>query len=196
MRRADLKRDTNYYTILQPMSRTINGVNITKNNMVSHLHFTSDSGKIVYRDKVDTIIGIKHPGIILGSDIYGTTWIIHNHFQIGYPQIETWDQFADGAKVFLDQRPVKYNREEIVGRALQSWKRKEQYSWLQHNCQHFVNRIANNKHLSETLDRIANNLIGSGLTAGVAGSASRRRVLANAGFIAAGIGGLIKLFNR
>lgn len=60
----------------------IESVEITSNNEVSKLQFTNDSGKIIYRDKIDSLIGIKHPGIILGTDIYGTVWVIHNHYQI------------------------------------------------------------------------------------------------------------------
>jgi hypothetical protein len=178
------------------MTNKIEGVNVLRNNLSTPLQFTADSGKIIYRDKVDTLIGIKHPGIILGDDIYGVTWIIHNHYQIGFPQIESLEKFAAGVKVLNDTRPVNYNQEEIVNRAIESWKRKEQYSWLLHNCQHFVNKVTANKNKSETLDRIANNLIGGGLTAGIAAAAKGKKGLAKAGLITATVGGLIKLINN
>lgn len=177
-------------------NKFINGVTITKNNEASQLLFTNDSGKIVYRDKIDSLIGIKHPGIILGTDIYGTTWIIHNHYEIGAPEIVTWDQFSLGVPVFYDNRPVSYNREEIVTRAIEFWVNKKEYSWLYHNCQHFVNKVTRNVFKSESLDRIGNNLIAAGLTSGVLGHASKNKAVGNFGLAIALIGLLIKATSK
>ncbi|HET9057860.1 MAG TPA: hypothetical protein VFN30_13525 [Chitinophagaceae bacterium] len=45
-----------------------NHVTINRSGNTSALYLTANSGKIIYRDKIDTLIGIKHPGIILGAD--------------------------------------------------------------------------------------------------------------------------------
>jgi hypothetical protein len=174
----------------------IDGVTITKSNEVSQLLFTNDSGKIVYRDKIDSLIGIKHPGIILGTDIYGTTWVIHNHYEIGHPEIVTWEQFSLGVEVFYDTRPISYDRFEIVSRAIEYWVNKKEYSWLYHNCQHFVNKVTRNIFQSESLDRIGNNLIAVGLTGGVLGHASKNKVGGNLGLAAAFLGLIVKVASK
>lgn len=174
----------------------INGVTITRNNEASQLIFTNDSGKIVYRDKIDSLIGIKHPGIVLGTDIYGTIWVIHNHYQIGAPEIVTWEQFSLGVPVFYDKRPVSYNREEIVNRAITFWTNKTQYNWLYHNCQHFVNKTARNVFQSESLDRIGDNLIAAGIASGALGHASKNKVVGNLGLAAAFLGLIVKVASK
>lgn len=178
------------------LSRKIEGVALTYNNVATQLMFTSNSGKIIYRDKVDTLIGIKHPGIILGDDIYGITWVIHNHYQIGYPEIVTLDAFAIGVNVLYDNRAVSYNHEEIVNRSISSWQNKMQYDWLWHNCQHFVNEVAQGKRKSETLNRVGDNLIAAGLIKSLIGVASKSRPLANVGIAVAIVGVIVKLFGN
>jgi hypothetical protein len=95
-----------------------NQVIVSKNGNTSLLYFTDNSGKIIYRDKIDTLIGIKHPGIILGVDNWGTVWVIHNHYQIGYPQIVTLNDFANGVAILYDSRTVFYNTSQIIKRAI------------------------------------------------------------------------------
>ncbi len=132
-------------------------VEVTQYGHTSALYATAVSGRIIYRDKVDTIIGIKHPGIVIGTDAWGTVWVIHNHYQIGHPQIVSYEQFSIGQKVFYDTRPVFYDREEIVARAVQHWVEQKPYHWLLNNCQRFVNEVARGTTSSETVDRVSNN---------------------------------------
>jgi hypothetical protein len=178
------------------LNRKIEGVALTYNNIATQLMFTSNSGKIIYRDKIDTLIGIKHPGIILGDDIYGITWVIHNHYQIGYPEIVTLETFAIGVTVLNDNRTVNYNREEIVNRAIASWQNKKQYDWLWNNCQHFVNEVTQGKRNSETLNRVGNNLILAGLAKTAIGTTAKSKPLANIGVAIAVVGLVVKLFGN
>lgn len=154
------------------------------------IYMTSKSGKIIYRNKINTIIGIVHPGIILGADKFGVVWVIHNHYKIGYPEILTLEEFAEGVQVFEDIRTVSYNAREIVERSIESWKQKKQYSWLSHNCQQFVNLITLNRNHSEAFDKIANGgiLIGGGLF--LYGMFTGKKTLAKVGLsiASAGIG--------
>lgn len=119
------------------------------------IFYTPDSGRIIYRDKIDTIIGIKHPGIILGSDIRGIVWVIHNHYQIGCPAIVTLEEFCSGSKFFYDLREVFYDTYEVIDRALDHWRDGKPYSWLIHNCQQFVNKIVQNRNYSEAIDELS-----------------------------------------
>ncbi|HWY33200.1 MAG TPA: hypothetical protein VNX68_01055, partial [Nitrosopumilaceae archaeon] len=113
-----------------------NRVTISREGQSSAIYMTELSGKIIYRNKIDTIIGIKHPGIVLGKDSWGTTWIIHNHYEIGRPEIVTLDEFTLGSTTFFDNRDVFYDPLTIIDRAIYFWYEKKEYGWLTHNCQH------------------------------------------------------------
>ena len=178
------------------MNIITNQVTITQGSTVSALYATVDSGKIIYRDKIDTIIGIKHPGIVLGKDYWGTVWVIHNHYQIGHPQIVTFDEFALGCQVFYDKRPVFYNRAQIIERAIYHWQNKREYSWLFNNCQHFVNKITQGKSYSETVDRVSENAMLAGGVLSLIGLFSGSKSMLNAGLTIAGVGATSKLLNK
>lgn len=173
-----------------------NLVTFNKNGYTSALYFIPESGKIIYRDKVDTLIGIKHPGIILGKDAWGDIWVIHNHYQIGYPQIVKLNEFADGNLWFYDNRPVFYNTIDIVKRAIHHFYQRNQYHWLFNNCQHFVNEVTQNDSYSETIDNVSNNaLIGGGLLT-LFGALCNNKALVQTGLTIAGTGVAGKVLNR
>jgi hypothetical protein len=178
------------------MNIITNQVILTSGATASALYSTYDSGKIIYRDKIDTIIGIKHPGIVLGRDYWGTLWVIHNHYQIGHPQIVTFDEFAIGCRVFYDKRPVFYNRIEIIERAIYHWQNKREYSWLFNNCQHFVNKITQGKSYSETVVKVSDNAILAGGVLSLIGLFSGNKTLLNNGLAIAGVGATGKLLNK
>lgn len=167
-----------------------NAMHLNIQGCMVKIYMTSKSGKIVYRNKIDTIIGIIHPGIVLGEDQSGIVWVIHNHYKIGHPEIVTLEDFADGVDVLEDMRKVSYSPSEIVERAIECWNAKNQYSWLLHNCQHFVNKIVLNQNHSEAIDKIANGslLIGAGIS--LYGALTGKRTLIKIGLTmaAAGLG--------
>lgn len=51
------------------------------------IYFNDNSGKAYYRHKINTISGIKHPGIYLGTDNLGNNYFAHNHYHFGKPTI-------------------------------------------------------------------------------------------------------------
>jgi len=173
-----------------------NHISIRQSNRSLVIFLTSYSGKIIYRDKIDTIIGIKHPGIILGNDAYGTTWVIHNHYGIGYPEIVTLEKFCEGAKFFFDLREVFYNTRQIIERAIASWQERKEYSWLFHNCQHFVNKITKDQNYSEAIDDISDGALVTGGLISLYGLFSGNKAALNAGLTIAGAGVAGKTFNR
>lgn len=172
-----------------------NQVTIRGNGNTSALYFTAESGKIIYRDKIDTLIGIKHPGIILGADNWGTIWVIHNHYQIGHPQIETLEKFADGNRYFYDNRDVFYSPIEIIERAISHWMQKKQYNWLFYNCQHFVNQVTQNNKYSETIDKVSENAMLGGGILSLFGWLTGNKSLIQAGITIAGVGVTGKVVN-
>lgn len=167
-----------------------------KNGQIIVLSMTSTSGSIVYRSKIDTIIGIQHPGIELGLDQYGRTWIAHHHYEHDYPVLETIDLFAKGVDVFYDNRPAHYNRIEIVARAFEAWKSRKEYHWLRQNCQHFVNNIVKGEHRSEAIDQVSDAaMIGGGILT-IIGLLSGNKKLFTVGATIAGAGTIGKGLSR
>jgi|GEM_PF-1791963 len=160
------------------------------------IYLTPKSGKIIYRNKIDTLIGIIHPGIVLGQDRSGVTWVIHNHYKIGHPEIVTLEEFADGVDVLEDTRILFYNASEIVKRSIESWKEKKEYSWLFNNCQHFVNKVAMGKPHSEAIDKIGNGGLAIGGLLSLYGAFTNNRGLLKVGLAVGGAGLGIKVINR
>lgn len=171
-------------------------VSINKYGTSSALYMTADTGKIVYRDKIDTFIGIKHPGIVLGADAWGTVWVIHNHYKIGHPQIVSLDSFSEGVTVFFDNRSVFYSPIEIIERAIWHWQQKREYSWLFNNCQHFVNKVTQNQNYSETIDRVSDNTMIAGGIVSLFGLLTGNKTALQAGIGITGAGATGKILNR
>lgn len=111
---------------------------------------TADSGRLVTRQKLQTIFGVFHPGIMLGKDENGTQIVIHHHYKHTVPVIHTISEYGDGAEVSFDDRDVHYSQHEILIRALQLWKEQASYDLFNQNCQHFVTKAACNEAYSES----------------------------------------------
>ena len=173
-----------------------NSINVRIGNQNVCIFIIPDSGRIIYRDKIDTLIGIKHPGIILGKDLWGTVWVIHNHYEIGYPQIVPIQQFSLGSKFFYDLRQVFYDSREIIERAIQSWKERREYSWLFNNCQHFVNKVTNDEDYSEAIDNVSNTALVTGGLVSLYGIFSGNKGAVKAGLTISGIGLAGKTLNK
>jgi hypothetical protein len=171
-------------------------VSILKNGITSALFFSEYSGRIIYRNKIDTIIGIKHPGIILGEDFWGTTWVIHNHYENGQVEIVTWDDFAKGESIFFDNRDLFYAPLEIVERAITFWIAKKEYNWLTYNCQHFVNDVTQNTKKSETIENLSNTSMIAGGIMTLFGLATKNKTLMKIGIGVTTTGAIVKGINR
>ncbi len=169
---------------------------IKKGQTISWITYTKDSGKIIYRDKIDTLMGVTHPGIILGKNSSGQVMVIHNHYLIGHAEIETLDQFTQGSKHYFDTRKVFYNTKKIIERAIESWKEKKAYSWLTNNCQQYVNRAANGINFSEAVDKGSDTaLVIGGLTT-LFGLATKSGAAVKVGLSIAGLGVVGKTLNK
>ncbi len=149
------------------------------NRLPQQLNWSENSGRIVYRRKIGTVVGVNHPGIILGLDNYGYEWVAHHHYKNVYPSIDRLDAFALGQGVFYDERPVWYDRKIIVERALRHWLEQKEYNWLRQNCQHFVNNVASDTHESEAIDQVANLGLTISGVAGILGIVTGNKTLTN-----------------
>ncbi|MBS1594103.1 MAG: hypothetical protein JST90_07245 [Bacteroidetes bacterium] len=166
------------------------------NYLPQQLFWTENSGRIVFRKKIDTVIGIDHPGIVLGKDIYGYEWIAHHHYKNVYPSIDRMDAFSLGREVYYSNKPVYYDRAKIVERTIYHWLEKKEYSWLRQNCQHFVNNIANGTHTSEAIEDIGNMAFtASGIT-GLIGLFTGNKTLKKIAVVSATVGIGAKALSR
>ena len=173
-----------------------NQVQITKENVSSGIYEIPESGKIIYRAKIDTFTDVPHPGIILGNDIWETIWIIHNHHKNGCVEIETIQEFSQGENIFYDPRPVFYSTQDVLDRAILHYLQKTEYNWLTNNCQHFINNVVQNVHYSETIDLLADRAMAAGGLAALCGAMIKNKHLLTAGLAVAGVGGLGKGLSR
>ncbi len=173
-----------------------NRISIQGNGKDLTLLLVPTSGKIIYRDKIDTIIGIKHPGIVLGNDMNGNTWIIHNHYQLGHPEIVTLNEFSNGVATFTDNRPVFYDTVAIIERAISHWMERKAYNWLFNNCQHFVNRISQNKNYSDSIENVSNNFMLFGGLLSLLGFMTSNKSFVKAGFGISCIGTVGKVISK
>lgn len=156
----------------------------------------ANAGRIIYRDKIDTVIGIKHPGIVLGTDQFGTMWVAHHHYEHGTPALETLEAFAKGMPVFYDDRPVAYDQATIVFRAFEAWEKGSEYHWLMQNCQHFVNKVVNDEHRSDAADELADGAMVIGGLSALLGLFTGNKGLVTAGLAAAAGGAIGKGLSR
>lgn len=167
-----------------------------KNGGAIVLSLTQNSGRIVYRNKINTLIGVLHPGIELGVDQYGNRWIVHHHYKNTYPTIEHEGSFGQGENIFYDGRTVNYNQFQILERALIAWWNGNEYHWLWKNCQHFVNVIAKGESKSEAVDRVADSAMLLGGITALIGLISGNKTVTNIGLGVAAGGAIGKGLSR
>lgn len=188
------------------MNNTLQKLNIaTKDTVIAmlateneflNIHYTIDSGRPITRSKIDTITRVLHPGIILGKDKYGFTWVAHNHIDHKRPVFERLHDYTLGQPYIFDDRPTKYSQLEIVTRAIDEVIAGQRYHPINYNCQTFVNMVVDDSHKSESVDNISDWAIGGGLLLALLGLATDNKALKAIGATAAVAGGASKAYSR
>jgi hypothetical protein len=117
------------------------------------IYFTGDTGKCFFRYKINTISEVKHPGIVLGIDSNGKRWFMHNHYENKRPVIVMESDFAKGQPIFLSTDCIAGNYLKVVDSALAQIVNGQPYSWLNYNCQSFVNISFKNQNRSEDVEK-------------------------------------------
>lgn len=136
-----------------------NYVDIVENNgTFKRIFFNENSGKVYFRNKIGSLIGIKHPGIFLGVDLYGTEYFLHNHYQLGTACLVTGDDFKQGMLIGLYELKYTNPPSRVIEIALNEAIRKEKYHVVNYNCQDYVNLATNNQRKSESIQKITSNL--------------------------------------
>jgi hypothetical protein len=117
-----------------------------------NIFLNSDSGKIFYRYKIDSISKIKHPGIYLGTDINGNHYFIHNHYEVGFASIASLAEFSKGRKLYLDETKCLNPQTEILRIAIGYVNDRIRYSLINDNCQTLTNDACHNRKRSESVN--------------------------------------------
>jgi len=156
----------------------------------------ADSGRVITRDKVDTITGVPHPGIVIGIDRYGRIWVAHNHRLNGLPTYDVMEKYLDKEEMRYDNRSVKYTRSEIVRRAIAEVEKGKGYFWLTYNCQIFVNLVVRNEHVSESVDKFSHWTMLIGFVTTIMGLIFKKNTVTIAGLGILIIGGAAKGISR
>jgi hypothetical protein len=140
-----------------------NSVDVVNNNgSIFTIYFNEHSGKVYYRNKIDTVVNIKHPGIYLGKDINGTGYFLHNHYHYGKAHITTQADFTKGEKIYLYNEMCSNSPREVIRIGLNEVLRGERYKPISYNCQTFTNTACHSIRKSDDAER---------MLAGVAGVA-------------------------
>jgi hypothetical protein len=117
------------------------------------IFLNTNSGKVYYRYKIDTISKVKHPGIYLGTDTQGIHFFIHNHYEHKAPSIVTMKEFSKGYPLYAVEQPCVNEPEIILNQALRAVIEGKPYESLSHNCQNFVSQVCNNQSHSEDVQK-------------------------------------------
>jgi len=131
----------------------IDGVILYFNSGASLIvYFDQNTGRPVKRKKRDTLTGVWHTGLWLGSTSDGTSIIAHNHILVGRPSFATISQFGQQMKVYSDERICNQDIDLRIESVLQQIVAGRNYHLTNYNCQHFVNIACSRKRTSEVVD--------------------------------------------
>src|SRR3990170_5173848 len=81
------------------------------------------------------IVFTKHYGILFFKD--GTPYITHNSFSTGRIEIEPFDKFMRGRKVYRVLNHVNLTDEQIYTKAIEL-QNKKGYNFFSYNCEDYV----------------------------------------------------------
>lgn len=126
-----------------------NRVEIVKNDgSIFTIYFNENSGKVYYRYKVGTISQVKHPGIFLGVDAWGTGYFLHNHYHYGKAHITTEAEFKNGMPIYIYNEKCSNTPLKVIEIGLNEILRGEHYKPITYNCQTYTNTACHNKRTS------------------------------------------------
>lgn len=165
----------------------------TNSTEPQRVQITEHSGKIVKRKKVNTLVGVWHPGIIIGTSDTGHILVVHHHYLYTYPEIHTLTTYADGNEVEIDTQETHYSLDVMLERALYYWDNAPKYNLVSNNCQHFVSVVARNEKVSQTMEKATDWLTFVSALGFIGGVLTKNRTLVNMGAVGLMAGGVIKV---
>lgn len=185
---------TNHAPFIQ-LKRAVASI-ITIDNEFLEIFECADSGKVITREKIDTLTKVFHPGIIIGKDKWDRIWVAHNHYLNKRPTFDLLTTFSDWKQPLWDNRTIGFSNEQIVQRAIDEVLKGHEYKVLSYNCQTFVNLVVREEHKSEAVDKISDGAMWGGLILTLFGMITKNKTLTMAGLAVAGTGGVTKGYSR
>ncbi|MCC6721483.1 MAG: hypothetical protein IT243_04720 [Bacteroidia bacterium] len=126
-----------------------NRVEIVKNDgSVFTIYFNGNSGKVYFRYKIGTFSNVKHSGIFLGVDTWGTGYFLHNHYHFGKAHITTETEFKKGQPIHIYNEMCSNAPLKVIEIGLNEILRGESYKPITYNCQTYTNTACHNKRKS------------------------------------------------
>ena len=116
-------------------------ITVISNEGITPVFSCSDSGLIITRRKIDNPYDEFHPAVIIGRDALCRVWVAQNHFSIKRPSFELLEDYLNGQKCYVDNRPVDFTNEQIVERAIFEVLCGDDYHSSYYNGDDFVNNV-------------------------------------------------------
>ncbi len=127
-----------------------------ENGTTSSILLDNNSGRGIFRDKIDSLVNVKHTGIYVGTDTNTKQAIvIHNHYNYGSAYVTDILDFARNKNVSWLTTGCENTPLQVITKALHHVQSGERYKPKSYNCQTLVNSACNNKRYSEDASRIA-----------------------------------------
>jgi hypothetical protein len=137
-----------------------NRVEIVKNDgSIFTIYFNQNSGKVYYRYKIGTLSNVKHSGIYLGADAYGTEYFLHNHYHFGKAHITTAANFIQGKPLYIYNEKCSNTPLRVIEIGLNEILRGESYKPVSYNCQTFTNTACNNQRKSADAEKVIGGIV-------------------------------------
>ena len=121
---------------------------------VKTIFFNQNSGKVYYRYKKDTVMQVKHTGIFIGTDRYGTQYWIHNHYKLGSAHLVTGYDFTLGMPIYIYNEKCVNAWNVVISKGFQHVLRQETFKMLTYNCQTMTNDSCNNQRTSADAGKV------------------------------------------
>lgn len=135
------------------------------NGRTLSIYFNKNSGKAYYRNKIDTISNVKHPGIFIGTDRYNNEYFIHNHYQIGKASLVVRSLFDKGMPIYLYKEKCSNQPLVIIHKAFQHLAKGERYNFISYNCQTLVHDACDNQRKSPDVEKWAGGIAATAVIA-------------------------------
>ena len=141
-----------------------NRVEIEKNDgSIFTIYFNENSGNVYYRFKIGTVSRIKHPGIFLGVDTWGTGYFLHNHYHYGKAHITTEAEFKNRQLIYVYNEKCSNAPLKVIEIGLNEILRGESYKPVTYNCQTYANTACHNQRKSADAEKWVGGLVLGGL---------------------------------
>jgi hypothetical protein len=132
------------------------------NGQSIYIRIDDDSGRVITRPKINSLLNVQHTGIYLGVDVHsGQEIVVHNHYLRSTAYVSTIQEFERGMQSFWKDGTCINDWQTTIFSALNQVKYGRRYMPRTYNCQTFTNIACHNRAFSEDANRIENLVFGT-----------------------------------